>query len=157
MFDTEAILHKAEAAVTSSGYGTTVVDGEDTAKVVNLGAGLVRGNLVVDLNHIVARSNEKYTLHLMGGDDSDFTKQVSLCSKELGAAGALEGNLTSKLSRIVIPFQNEQAGTIYPYVRVRHVIAGDNPSINYTARLEKDLPVTGTTALNQTTTTTTTV
>ena len=155
MFDYDHKLKDA-GAVTSSGYGTV----DEESKVVNLGAGLVRGNLVVDISAIkVSAKDEKYVLHLMGGTDASFTGQVSLASKELGAHGALEGNRDSKLSRIVIPFQNEERGIIYPYVRVRHVIAGSSPSINYTARLEKDLPVTGTTGIDQavTTTTTTTV
>jgi hypothetical protein len=144
MLDTEHILKDA-GAVTASGYGT--VDAE--AKVVNLGKGLVRGNLVVDISAIdISAGNEAYTIHLMGGSDGDFTEEVSLASKELGASGALEGNLDSAISRVVIPFQNEDRGVIYPYVRIRHVISGAGPSINYTARLEKDLPYIGATYLS---------
>jgi hypothetical protein len=150
MIDNNAILKDA-GVVTSSGYGTV----DEEAKVVNLGAGLIRGNLVVDISAIkVSAKDEKYTLHLMGGTDASFTGQVSIASKELGAHGALEGNRDSKISRVVIPFQNEERGIIYPYCRIRHVIAGSSPSINYTARLEKDLPVTGTTGIDQAVTTT---
>ena len=153
MFDYDAILKDA-GAVTSSGYGTV----DEESKVFNLEAGLVRGNLVVDISAIkVSAKDEKYTIHLMGGTDESFTGQVSLASKELGAHGALEGNRDSKISRVVIPFQNEERGIIYPYVRVRHVITGSSPSMNYQARIEPDLPLTGTTAIDQAVTTTTTV
>jgi hypothetical protein len=152
MYDS-ALRLKDAGAVASSGYGTV----DAAAKVVSLGNGLVRGNLVIDISAIkVSAGDEAYTLHLMGGNDADFTEEVSLASKELGASGALEGNLDSKISRVLIPFQNEERGIIYPYVRVRHVISGSSPSINYTARLEKDLPCSGSTALDQTGTATTT-
>jgi hypothetical protein len=50
------------------------------------------------------------------------------------------------------------AARIWPYVRISHVLSGTTPSINYQARLEKDLAVTGysTEAVTTTTTTTTT-
>ena len=87
--------------------------------------------------------NELYQLHLMGGDDADFTNEISLCSKELGAKEGLQGNLDSYVSRVILGFQNEHAGEIYSFVRVRHVISGTSPNINYKARLEKDLPMLG--------------
>lgn len=152
MIDIELVL-KDKGAVTSSSYGQ--VDSE--AAAVNLGSGLVRGNLVVDIDAIkISAGDEKYDIHAMGGSDSDFTEQVSLASKELGANGALEGNRDSKISRVVIPMQNEERCVIYPYIRVRHVLAGTSPSINYQARLEKDLPYRGYSTLISTTTTTTT-
>jgi hypothetical protein len=152
MFDIEHILKDA-GAVTSSGYGTV----DAAAKVVNLGSGLVRGNLVADISAVkISDGDELYEIHLMGGSDESFTKEVSLCSKELGANAAMQGNRDSKPGRFIIPFQTEMAGTVYPYVRVKHVIAGTSPSINYQARLEKDLTVTGYISETVTTTTTTT-
>jgi hypothetical protein len=93
----------------------------------------------------------------MGGNDASFTREVSLASKEIGNKLVLQGNVDAKLSRLSVPFMNEERGIIYPYVRVRHVIAGTSPSINYVARLEKDVPVFGKTATVQGVTTTTTV
>ena len=139
MFDSTQILKDA-GAVSSSGYGTV----DESAKVINLGNGLVRGNVIFDITAInIGDNDELYELHLMGGDDENFTNEVSLCSKEIGAKESLQGNLDSYISRIILGFQNEHAGTIYPYVRVRHVISGTSPSINYKARLEKDLPMLG--------------
>jgi hypothetical protein len=153
MIDNNTILHSEAEAVSSSGYGQV----DSSPKVINFGAGLVRGNLVIDIFAIkITTGDEAYILHLMGGNDSDFTEEVSLASKELGANGALEGNRDSKISRVVIPFQNEERGVIYPYIRIRHVLAGTSPSINYQARLEKDLPYRGYSAMFSTTTTTTT-
>lgn len=150
MFDYSHKL-KDSGAVTASGYGTV----DAAAKVVNLGAGLVRGNLVIDISSVkISANDEKYVIHLMGGTDESFTGQVSLASKEVGHRSQLQGNIDAKISRLVLPFMNEERGIVYPYVRVRHVISGSSPSINYSARLEKDLPQKGSTALKQTTTTT---
>ncbi len=152
MLDTEHVLKDA-GAVTSSGYGQV----DASAKVVNLGDGLVRGNLVLDVDAVkILAKDELYSIHLMGGSDSSFTREVSICSKEIGARGVLQGNVDAKLSRVVLPFMNEERGLVYPFVRVRHVISGTSPSINYQARLEKDLPQRGVTSQTQVATTTTT-
>ena len=151
MFNYDHILKDA-GAVTSSGYGTV----DASAKVVNLGDGLVRGNLIIDISAIkISANDEKYEIHLIGGSDETFTEEVSLGSKELGANENLQGNRDSKLSRVIMAFQNEERGVVYPYVRVRHVISGTSPSINYIARLEKNLPVRGFTSPYASTTTTT--
>lgn len=151
MYDVKLLL-KDSGAVAVSGYGEV----DSSPQVLNLGQGLVRGNMILDISAItIDDSDEKYEIHLIGGNDASFTQQVSLICKELGASASLEGNQDSKAGRCIVPFQNEMAGTIYPYVRVRHVISGSTPSINYTARLEKDLPITGITLLTGSTTTTT--
>ena len=154
MFDIDAILQDA-AEKTSTGNGT--VGG--SAKAIGLGSGLVRGNIVVDISAIkVADNDEKYVLHLMGGSDASFTQEFSLVSKEIGHRTQLEGNLDDRPeTRLVIPFQNECRGMVLPYVRIRHVLSGTSPRIVYTARMEKNLEVTGKTNTipNASTTTTT--
>ena len=149
MFGTGDKLKDA-GAVTSSGYGEV----DAAAKVVNLGSGLVRGNVIIDVSAMVFQENDQlYKLHLMGGDDESFTKEVALATLEVGPKETIEGNLDSKLASYVMPFENEQNGITYPHVRVRHVISGTSPSINYQARLEKDLPVRGRISAVTTTTT----
>ena len=150
MFDYDYILKDA-GAVTSSGYGEV----DASAKVVNLGSGLVRGNVILDVTALALVDNDElYKIHLMGGDDDSFTNTVALASVEIGCKEVTEANLDSRMGRYILPFENEKNGVVYPYVRIRHVISGTTPSINYTARLEKDLPVTGTIAETVTTTTT---
>ena len=86
MFDNTHVL-KDDGAITSSGYGEV----DASAKVVNLGSGLVRLNLVIHISAIkCSAGDEKYEIHLMGGSDESFTQTVSLCSKELGAASSLK-------------------------------------------------------------------
>ena len=85
MYDVKLLLKDA-GAVTSSGYGEV----DSSPQVLNLGEGLVRGNVILDVPAItIDDTDEKYEIHLMGGDDSSFTKQVSLCSKEFGANASL--------------------------------------------------------------------
>ena len=50
---------KDAGAVTSSGYGTV----EEAAKVINLGAGLVRGNVIVDVTRLAMQGNIRLTRH----------------------------------------------------------------------------------------------
>jgi hypothetical protein len=148
MFDYTFIL-KDSGAVTASGYGEV----DASAKVVNLGSGLVVMNAVFFIDAIkCSAGDELYTLNLIGGSDASFTKQVSLCSKELGANASLQGNLDSKISKIILHSSNEERGIIYPFIRVRHVISGTLPSINYRCILHKDLPEKGWTSWETTTT-----
>lgn len=150
MFELGDIL-KDSGAVVSSGYGTV----DAAAKVVNLKDGLVRGNVIIEVAAMAMQDNDEiYTIVLLGADDENFTKEVPLATLELGVREIREGNRDAKLGRYVMPFQNEQNGVIYPHVRVRHVLAGTSPSINYQARLEKDLPVRGFVSESATTTTT---
>jgi len=152
MYDTLLRL-KDHGVVSASGYGT--VGGEAT--VLDIGQALVIGSLVFDIFKIdVPTNDELYRLHLMGGDDESFTNEVSLCCLELGAAEVAEDSGDSVRARYVLPFSNEKAGTIYPYVRVRHVISGSAPRINYKATITHVHGLRGTTNIAESTTTTTT-
>jgi hypothetical protein len=148
MFDNSHELKDA-GAVTASGYGTV----DASAKVVNLGEGLVVMNVILFIDAIkCSAGNELYTLHLMGGSDESFTETVSLCSKQLGAASSLEGNKDSKISKVILAASNENGGTVFPFVRIRHTISGSSPSINYRAIMHKHLPERGWTTTETTTT-----
>jgi len=149
MFDETSKLKDA-GAVTSSGYGEV----DASPQVVNLGAGLVRGNVIIDVDAMVMQGNDQlYGLHLIGGSDASFTQEAALATLELGAKEVIEDDLDSKLARYVVPFENEKNGIVYPFIRIRHEISGTSPSINYQARLEKDLPIKGRIFSNTTTTT----
>lgn len=152
MIDVTLKLEDGTAEKTSSGYGEV----DSSAQVIDLGDGLIRGNVIIDVSALaMADNDELYKIVLLGGSDESFTTEVSLCALELGVREEIEDSLDSKLGRYTMAFQNEKAGVIYPYVRIRHVISGSTPSINYVARLEKDLPVMG--MISTATTTTTTV
>ena len=152
MYDTLLRL-KDHGAVSASGYGT--VGGEAT--VLDVGQALVIGSLIFDIFKIdVPTNDEIYRLHLMGGDDESFTNEVSLCCLELGAAEVVEGSGDSVRARYILPFSNEKAGSIFPFLRVRHVISGSSPRINYKASITGVHGLRGTTNISESTTSTTT-
>jgi len=109
----------------------------------------VRGNVIIEVAAMALQSNnELYQILLIGGNNGSFSRTVVLAQIEIGAREVLEETLDSKLGRYILPFENEKNGVVYPFVRVRHVISGTTPSINYQCRLEKDLPVKGTVNIN---------
>jgi hypothetical protein len=132
MYDTQLELKDA-GAVTVSGYGTV----DASAQVVDVGEGTVKGRLVIDVSAIeVASDDELYRLMLMG--ESEDTEEICLVAIELGAAGAVQGDVDSTTGRYELPFSTEKNGTVYGNLRVRHVISGTIATgINYTARLEE--------------------
>ncbi len=151
MFDNEHILEDGAAGKTVSGYGQV----DAAAQVVDLGDGLVRGNLIVDVTRLAMQGRTQfYKIVLLGGSDESFTQEVALCTLELGPKETIEGNKDSKLARYIVPFQTEKNRTVFPFVRARHVLSGTGPVINYVCRLEKDLPIRGGIFALTTTTTT---
>ena len=110
MLDEQQIL-KDLGAVTSSGYGTV----DAVAKTLNFGAGLVRGNVIIEVAAMALKSNDElYQILLMGGSDSVFTRTVALANIEIGAREVLEETLDSKLGRYILPFESEKNGVVYP-------------------------------------------
>lgn len=135
MYD-ESLVMKDAGLVAASAAAT--VDSE--AKIVNLGAGLVEGNMVIDVTAIeIASNDEGYRISLQGSSESDFGDTIEeLASVELGAAEVLNGDQDSTVGRYQVPFRTERNGTIWPYVRVYTEVVGTIATgINFTARLEK--------------------
>jgi hypothetical protein len=151
MFDTDYILEDGAATKVASGYGQS--GGE--AAVANVGNGLVKANLIVDISQMaMGDSDELYQLHILGSSDESFTEEISLCCLEIGAKEVVEGSKDSKLGRYVVGASNEMNGVKFPYLRLRHVLAGTTAALTYKARLEKLTETTGFIASTVTTTTT---
>ena len=135
MIDSTMILKDA-GLVAADAAGT--VDG--SAKVADVGAGLVEGNLVVDVTAIeIASNDERYAIKLQGSSKADFADTFEdLAILELGAHEVLGGDQDSEAGRYVIPFRNERKGTVYPYLRVYTDVSGTIATgINYSAHLTK--------------------
>lgn len=114
------------------------VDSSD--KIVDVGAGLVEGKLVVDVSAIeIADNDEVYKISLQGSSKSDFADTYEdLTILELGANEALGGDQDSTTGRYIIPFRTERNGTTYQYVRIYTDVSGTIATgINYTAHLAK--------------------
>ena len=135
MIDYTHILKDA-GLVASSAAGQ--VDSSDV--IVDLGNGLVEGNLVVDVTAIeIDTDNEEYDIQLQGSSKSDFADTIEvLASMKLGANEVLDGDQDSAIGRFMVPFRTEKNGTIFPYVREYCACAGTVATgINFSAYLSK--------------------
>ena len=130
---------KDAGAITSSAAAT--VGG--SAKILDLGTGEVRGDLVMEVTALDIVSNDEiYDIVLQGSPDAAFgtagniveLQAISLSAKEVKRTDCDRDDTTG---RYCMPFSNQFAGTNYRYVRLYHVIAGTTPSINYFAVLAK--------------------
>lgn len=110
------------------------------AVIADLGAGLVEGNMVVDVSAIeVADNDEVYKISLQGSTSSTFASGiVDLAILELGAAEVTGGDADSAVGRYILPFRTEKNGTVYRYVREYCDVDGTIATgINFTAHLAK--------------------
>jgi hypothetical protein len=113
---------------------------DSTDVIVNLGAGLVEGHLIVDVTAIeIADNDESYKISLQGSSESDFASTiVDLAEITLGATEVIGGDQDSATGRYQVPFRTEKNGTVYPYVRVYCDVSGTIATgINYSAYLSK--------------------
>ncbi|HLP29806.1 MAG TPA: hypothetical protein VK150_00500 [Geothrix sp.] len=105
------------------------------ATILDLGAGFVSGDVVVDVSAIeVATGDEKYDIQVLLSNSPTFAYGI------VKAAQISLGNVTAPVDtvtgtgRFVIPFHNEQNGTVYRYARLRTAVAGTIATgINYSA------------------------
>lgn len=110
------------------------------ATIVDLGSGLVDGYLVLDVTACeVASTDEIYLVCLEGSNVAAMTSgSVCLASIEMGNATA-PADADTGTGRFVVPFRNEQNGTIYRYVRIYTEVAGTIATgINFLAFIAKD-------------------
>jgi hypothetical protein len=108
------------------------------ATIIDLGAGLVHGFLVVDVSAIdVASTDEYYVISLEGSNVAAMTSgSVELAVSRQGNVTA-PGDADTAVGRFAVPFRNEQNGTTYRYVRLSTAVAGTTPSITFSAWLAK--------------------
>ena len=135
MIDDGHILKDA-GLVAADAAGTV----DSSAKIVDLGAGLVEGHFVVDVTAIeVADNDELYKISLQGSNQSDFAGVSGECSVlNLGAAGVIAAGIGSATGRYKVPFRNEQNGTVWQYVRSYTDVSGTVATgINYSSHLAK--------------------
>lgn len=113
------------------------VDG--AAKVVDLGTGHFKGQMILDVSALeIASNDETYDIVIQGSPDSAFTAATSVefCALHLGAK-EIKRTDTDKddaTGRFKLYFDNENNGTYYRYARIFTVVAGSIATgINYTA------------------------
>jgi len=100
--------------------------------VIDVGDGLVEGYMIVDVDAIdISAADELYIIKLQGNNDGDFATattydlaQVSIGAGEVLANGTGGTDVGAAGDRFVVPFRNEQNGTVYRYVRCMQVLTG---------------------------------
>ena len=134
MFDTMLRLQDSAAKIVT-GYGTIggVAQTRQLDNTFTTGRFIVR----VDAQAMDVYNKDKhYIIILEGGDDAAFTNITELARVELGYAALFDtGNVNKAVGHYIVPFYNRVNGVVYPYVRTRHVIAGNGASITYRAVL----------------------
>ena len=147
IYDADLLL---EDSLDNAGASSPIVASQagkvlDVATYRDLGSGLVKGDMVVDVSALVVSTNDDiYTIVLQGSNTTAFTANVSvgLAQIKLGhttpliAAQVVGG--TSVVGRYIVPFSNEVAGTHYRYVRAYTIVAGTGASITHKAWLTKE-------------------
>jgi len=114
-------------AITSSAAGSLLT----VAQIIDVGDGLVEGYMIVDVDAIVEDTDALYAITLQGNNDGDFADATAydLAQVNIGAGESLFNatpatDVGAAGSRFVVPFRNEQDGTVYRYVRVYQTLSG---------------------------------
>lgn len=117
------------------------LDGSEDFDIIDLGDGIVDGFIVVDVDSVeVATGNEIYTLSLEGSNVAAMDSgSVCLAKKVFGNLVVPMDGALSAAGRYIIPFRNEEGGTIFRYVRLSAVVAGtiDSTGMVFSAFLTK--------------------
>lgn len=134
-FDVEGLMK--DAGVIAASAAATV---DSVAKVFPAGQAFMEGLLVIDVTAIeIASNDEIYHIIVQGAAASAFTTPYTLAALPLGATEVTPGSAPdATVGRYFLRWQNEQNGTIYPYIRVYTNVAGTIATgINYTAWIAK--------------------
>lgn len=110
-------------AITASAAGE--IGGTD--KILDLGAGLVEGSVIVDVTVLdVDTGNELVTLGVQISSSATFASDYyQVASLQIGDAAVLAGDTDMTTGRYVIPFNNLiKDGTTKRYMRMYWTIAG---------------------------------
>jgi len=133
-YDNALLVRAAAANITSTETGSLIVD---------LGAGLVEGHLILDVTTQDATTgDEAYTFMLEGSPDAGFgtASNITVLAMQRtgGATGATPLGTADTTGRYTVPFRNERNGVTFRYVRLYTLLAGTTPILAFTGWLAKD-------------------
>ena len=117
-----------------------LIDASADGSILDLGDGLVDGFLVIDLSACeVATGDEIYTVSVEGSNVAAMSSgSVCLAKKVFGNLVVPMDAALSAAGRYVVPFRNEEAGTVFRYVRLSNLVAGTIATgINFAAFIAK--------------------
>ena len=134
----DADLELKDAGLVASSAAAQV---DSAAQVVDLGAGLVEGDIVIDITACeVASGNEVYNIGAQISSSSSFASDIyEVATLIVGDAAAIPGDVDMVEGRYFLGFKNMIAdGTVKRYLRLYTTVAGTVATcINYTAYLAK--------------------
>lgn len=110
-------------------------------KILDLGTGLVEGDLVIDVSALeVASGDEVYHIGWQLSNSATFASGIFEAARfSMGDSVPLAGDTDSPLGRFVFPVSNDFGSTLYRYARLYVTIAGTIATgINFKAYLAKD-------------------
>ena len=117
-----------------------LIDASADGGILDLGDGLVDGFLVIDLSACeIATGDEIYTVSVEGSNVAAMSSgSVCLAKKVFGNLVVPMDAALSTAGRYVVPFRNEEAGTVFRYVRLSNLVAGTIATgINFAAFIAK--------------------
>lgn len=126
--------YDADLSLKAAGLIAASTDGT----ILDLGAGFVEGDIVIDVSAIeVASGNEIYTFSLEGSNVAAMTSgSVCLAKKVFGNLVVPMDGALSATGRYVLPFRNVENGVLFRYVRYSLLVAGTIATgINFSAFL----------------------
>jgi len=133
----DANLEFKDAGLVAASAAATV---DSAAKVIDVGEGLFRGCMIIDVSALeIASNTEIYDIIIQGSTVAAFatdTAIAELAALNLSAAEVKRSdcNKDDSTGRFKIYFDNENDGSYYRYLRVYTAVAGDVATgINYTA------------------------
>jgi len=133
----DANLEFKDAGLVAASAAATV---DSAAKVIDVGEGLFRGCMIIDVTALeIASNTEIYDIIVQGSTVAAFatdTAIAELAALNLSAAEVKRSdcNKDDSTGRFKLYFDNENDGTYYRYLRVFTAVAGDVATgINYTA------------------------
>lgn len=135
----DTLLQLKDAGLVAASAAATV---SASAKVINLGTGRVKGDVVIDATAVeVDTGNELFTVICEFSNSPTFASGIVPGSMQyLGDAAGIPGGGDTDLGvgRYVLPFTNVINGTHYQYMRLYTVVAGTIASgVNYSAFIGK--------------------
>lgn len=110
-------------------------------QILDLGLGLVEGNVVIDATAIeIASNDEIFTIGWQLSNSATFASGIfEGPTIQLGALEVIGGDTDSPAGRYILPVRNEYGGTIYRYARLYTTVGGTIATgINYSAYLAKN-------------------
>lgn len=114
--------YDASLELKAAGALTASTDGP----ILDLGDGFIEGDIVFDVTAVETGSaNEIFTISLEGSNVATMSSgSVCLAKKVFGNLVVPMDAALSTPGRYVVPFRNEEGGTLYRYVRLSTLVAG---------------------------------